>query len=83
MRHANPSIAILFNEGKAAAHVQIRWMLLAYLFQKITIDLIQNLQVTWYQPFKQGHGPGFQRLRQQRVIGVCTGTLRDGPGFFP
>ena len=47
------------------------------------IDEIDDLHVARQQPLHQRHRPGFERLRQQRMVGVGEGRLSDRPGLVP
>ena len=47
------------------------------------VDLVDDLHVARQQPLHQRHRPAFQRLRQQRVIGVGDGVGGDLPGLGP
>ena len=38
------------------------------------VDLVDDLHVPRQQAFDQRHRPGFQRFRQQRVVGVADGA---------
>ena len=53
------------------------------LDQQVIIDGIDDLQVPRQQALEQFHRPAFQRLGQQRVVGVGNHLLRGGPGLFP
>ena len=39
-------------------------------FEELGIDLVDDLHVARQQPLEQRHRPAFQRLGQQRVVGV-------------
>ena len=51
--------------------------------QEAGIDLVNDLQLPRQQLLKQLHPPGFQRLRQQRVVGVAEAGGGDRPGAVP
>ncbi len=52
----------------------------ARLEQHLGVDRVDDLHVARQQPLEQRHRPAFQRLRQQRVVGVGEGPLGDVPG---
>ena len=47
------------------------------------VDLVDDLHVARQQPLHQRHRPAFQRLGQQRVVGVGDGVGGDLPGLGP
>ena len=57
--------------------------LLAQLVEMHGVDEIDDLHMARQQPLHQRHRPGFERLGQQRMIGVGESRLRDAPGLFP
>lgn len=45
------------------------------------VYLIDDVQMTGQQGFEEVNGPAFQRLREDSVIGVCTGPHHNVPGL--
>lgn len=46
-----------------------------------TVDFIDNFQVPWEQMCEQVHGPTFQGLGEDSVVGVGAGADTDVPGL--
>ena len=53
------------------------------VLQEAPVDLVDDLQVPRHDTLEQGDGPLLERLRQQRVVRVRRGRLRDVPGGVP
>src|SRR5580658_9985952 len=83
MRHPNLSHATFLNQAHALNASEIVREALADLFQQPAIHLVDDLEVTRQQGFEPDHRPAFQGFRQQSVIRVGKGTLRDIPGKLP
>ena len=47
------------------------------------VDEVDDLHVAGQHPLHQRHRPGFERFRQQGVVGVGEHRLRDRPGLVP
>lgn len=45
------------------------------------VYLIDDVQMAGQQGFEEVNGPALQRLREDSVIGVCTGPHHDVPGL--
>ena len=55
----------------------------ANLLDKVTVDLVDDFQVPRQELLEHRQGPGFQRLRQQCVVGVAHRRNCDAPGLIP
>ena len=45
------------------------------------VDLVDDVQMTRQQVFEEVNWPALKGLRQDGVIGVCTGTNHNLPGL--
>ncbi len=81
--HAYPASAFLVDEGEAAQHVHVPREVVHDFFEEAVVDLVDDLQVARQHALEQGHGPGFQRLGHEGVVGVGEGAGDDVPGFLP
>ena len=82
--HAHAPAGVLVDQrhrGEQVGVDRIRAAGVAVEMQRV--DQVDDLHVARQQPLHQRHRPGFQRLRQQRVVGVGEGRLRDRPGLVP
>ena len=55
----------------------------AHVVEEAAVDLVDDLQVARQQHLEPAQRPFFQRLGQQRVVGVGQGSLREVPGLVP
>ena len=79
--HAHATIAILVDQGDRADFGVAEIAQLAGFHQNLGVDRIDELHVAGQKPLEQRHGPAFQRLRQQGVVGVAEGVPGNIPGL--
>ena len=54
-----------------------------HVLEEPAIDFENDLQVPRHDTLQQRDWPLFERLRQQRVVGICHARLGDPPGRVP
>ena len=80
--HAHAFSPVLADQRNGAQHRVVSAGGLGFA-QEAHVDRVDDLQMTRQQPAHQLDGPGLQRFRQQRVVGVGRRLARDVPRFFP
>ncbi len=83
MGHAHIARTALIDNRQPCQTLRLMGKPHAYLIEKTAVDLVNDLQMARQHRLKQRHRPLLQRLRQQGVIGVGKGLLRDPPGRIP
>src|SRR6516165_12737547 len=73
----------LLNQAEASYAGLVPWIQSPNIAEEAAIDLENDLQVTWQQQLDPRERPLFKRLRQQGVIGVGQGRLRQIPRLIP
>ncbi len=81
--HAHEALAIFIDKRHARDTCVIAGIPGADLVQETAVDFKNDFQMARQKLSEERHGPFLQRLRQQRVIGVGEGVLRDVPGGVP
>ena len=81
--HSHPPFTAFVDQRTMLDQSIIVWMLMAQSFKMPMIDLVDDFEVAWQQPFKHPHRPGFQRFRHQRVVGIADRLPSNGPGRGP
>ena len=74
---------LLVDQRHPSNEVHVARKAAADIGEETPVDLINDQQMPGQQPPHQIHGPGFQRLRQQRVVGIGEGPNGDIPGGVP
>ena len=74
--HAHLAAALLVDQRDRGAEVDIAGAARVGQRQMRGVDAVDDLQVPRQQPLEQLDRPAFQRLRQQRVVGVGEGRRR-------
>ena len=83
MGHAHPPLGPLLDQRQAGELVRLPGKADPGHPQEAGVDLVDDLQVARQQLLEQLHAPGFQRLRQQGVVGVAEAGRGDLPGRIP
>ena len=81
--HSHVAAAVLVDQGHARDTPGVLGVALAHIIEQPAIDLENDLQMARQQRSEQFDRPGFQSLRQQRVVGVRHRLLRHVPCGFP
>ena len=76
MAHAHVAAVVLVDQRQRRQLAGIVQALGAQAVEMQGVDQIDDLHVARQQPLHQRRRPGFQRLRQQGVVGVGEGRLR-------
>ena len=72
--HAHAPLAALVDQRDAADLLVVEARLARASSSTCGVDRVDDLHVARQQPLEQRHRPAFQRLRQQRVVGVGEGA---------
>ncbi len=83
IRHADFSLVALFNQAHALNAPFVTRESNTDIVEQPTVNLVDDLQLTGKKYLKPGHGPFLESLRQQRVICVGKGRLRQPPSLLP
>ncbi len=81
--HADLAAGFLVNDRNAPQSLDIARPAVADLLQEAMIDFEDDLQVPRQNAFEQRDRPALQGFRQQCVVCVRAGLLRDFPGLIP
>ncbi len=81
--HPHPATAFLVDQRHRGAEVDVARAAHVGQRQMRGIDAVDDLEMPRQQPLEQFDRPGFQRFRQQRVVGVGQRRHRDLPRFVP
>ena len=73
--HAHAALAALVDQRDRGRSAHRRTCCAARASQQLRVDGVDDLHVARQQPLEQRHRPAFQRLGQQRVVGVAEGAL--------
>jgi len=83
VRHAYAPIAAVIDDGHRAQTLRLAGIGRLHDAQKISIYKIDDFQMPRQQALEHRHRPGFERLRQQRMIGVREHAFGYLPAFLP
>ncbi len=83
MAHAHAASVVFPDQRNRGQQPVIARMRGAHSIEVLGVDAVDDLHMARQQPLHQRHRPGFQRLGQQRMIGVGNRAARDGPCFLP
>ncbi len=83
VRHAHAPAVRLADDAQRGLGGAVTLEALLHFQQELLVDAIDDLEVARQEAFEELHRPGFQRLRQQRVIGVAEHLAADIPGRGP
>ena len=81
--HPHPSAGLLVDQRHRGAEIDVAGATLVRQRQMRGIDAVDDFEMPRQQPLEQFDRPGFQRFRQQRVIGVRQRRHRDFPRLVP
>ena len=81
--HVDTLHAVLLDERHASHAVRIARKLLLHILQVSEVNLVDDLQMSGQHGAETVHGPAFDGLGQQSVVGVGACALRDSPCVFP
>ena len=79
--HAPPIVLVDERDGGKEFGRAVRPLL--RIGDEARVDLVDDLHVARQHVLEQVDGPAFQRLRQQRVVGVADRAPGDVPGLVP
>ena len=79
VRHPDFPAAILVDDGHPPAEVVVSGIAVADPIQELPVDQVDDLQVSRQVFLEHRHGPGLERLGQQRVVGVAEDVIRQLP----
>ncbi len=83
MAHAHAPSALFVDQRHRGAEVDIARAARFGVVQMHLVDPVDDLKVPRQVALEQLDRPGFERFRQQRVVGVGQGRLGDLPGVVP
>ena len=83
MRHADVAFAAFVNQRQPRHAGVVAGKPDAHFVQETAVDFVNDFQMPRQQRAEERHRPLFQRLGQQRVVGVGKGVARDVPGGVP
>ena len=77
--HPHPPFAILVDQADRRHRLIAHPVALAGFAKNAAVDGVDQLHVSGQQSLEQRQGPAFQRLGQQRVVGIAERLARDLP----
>jgi hypothetical protein len=83
MRHAHPPAVRFGNDGQHGLRRTVPLEAFLDVEEERFVDAIDDLQMPRQQLLEEMHGPGFERLGHQRVVGVPEHIAADIPGLRP
>jgi len=83
MRHAHAARARLADQRHARHPRVVAGEARPHFIEKTPVDLVDDFEMARQQLGEQRQRPGFQRLRQQGVVGVAKARHGEGPGCVP
>ena len=81
--HSHPPAGVLVDHRNRGEQALIDEAAPPRAVEMRRIDQVDDLHVAGQHPLHQRHRPGFERFRQQGVVGVGERRLRDRPGLVP
>ena len=83
VRHAHHLFRLLLDEGHAGETAVVVHVARGDLAEEDEVDLVDDLQVAREKLFEELHGPAFERLGHERMVGIIEDVGRDVPGVVP
>ena len=81
--HADHLLGLFLDEGHPRLHAVVVDVARGDLAEEDEVDLVDDLEVAREELFEQLHGPAFERLGHERVVGVVEDARGDLPRLVP
>ena len=79
--HPDAAVAVLVDQRDGSDLLVVEVPGLAGLEQDLRVDRVDDLHVAGQKPLEERHRPAFQRLGQERVVGIGERAAGDLPGL--